>query len=552
MNEIFSSAEHEQATSTGHFCSNINEKRKYYRSSNCLCAKCNHIQQLKIEKISQFKPKNEENFDIEMKIYKEILEQIYDLCEKCKPKVKFEITKQDGILKQYLFRLGEFSFLFEKDSYNMSKSEQIGDNTDTTRSRRRNKNILNAFFFYFMNLCIFLLVTLIIQMNQHDKIKRMSNEKRFNQTSSTRNTSDSYKKKALELFNLYYFTAFSHFQQKAQLLLLYFDTFLETYAGKSLLNSIKSDSNYILLLLLVSYLIACICVSRSLNRNKLTTKMVCLVWLFHLFFICSNYDACQKQFKLLSKSVRTDAIRDSPVEKMYIDLKYDFLGFLIQLLVILIITVSASNFTIMSFKKIGQNKRNMSEQMENQTKSNRMCSEQYLSNQSLKNKPKINLKPSLLNIPIGFEFQKNKNYHNKSPSSAITSNYFLKSKSTFLIGKQSTQNYLDTDYHSDDENFDTESSSSSLISGITNLYLTRNRTVIKRKPDQTNNKQTNSRTESQSWPNGHYGSQSNMINLNNKIIYCIFIISIITNSVFGCFFLINWLRISSQYISPTL
>ena len=79
-----------------------------------------------------------------MKIFKEFLEQVYDLCEKCKPKVKFEITKQDGILKQYLFRLGEFSFLFEKDLIN--KSEPTTSNQMHTKpAKSKNKNPVNTF-----------------------------------------------------------------------------------------------------------------------------------------------------------------------------------------------------------------------------------------------------------------------------------------------------------------------------------------------------------------------------------------------------------------------
>jgi hypothetical protein len=41
------------------------------------------------------------------------LEKIYELCDKCKSRVKFEITRQDGALKHYLFQQGQFSFLYE-------------------------------------------------------------------------------------------------------------------------------------------------------------------------------------------------------------------------------------------------------------------------------------------------------------------------------------------------------------------------------------------------------------------------------------------------------
>jgi hypothetical protein len=47
-------------------------------------------------------------------MYKEYLEKIYTLCSNCQSKVKFEITKQDGILKQYLLNLGMFHNFFER------------------------------------------------------------------------------------------------------------------------------------------------------------------------------------------------------------------------------------------------------------------------------------------------------------------------------------------------------------------------------------------------------------------------------------------------------
>lgn len=76
-----------------------------YRSTNCLCQRCNYYQQLKIEKLSKFEPKKEETYDLEIKYYKNYLEKIYTLCTNCQSKVKFEITKQDGIIKQYLLNL---------------------------------------------------------------------------------------------------------------------------------------------------------------------------------------------------------------------------------------------------------------------------------------------------------------------------------------------------------------------------------------------------------------------------------------------------------------
>ena len=82
------------------------------------------------------------------------------------------------------------------------------------------------------------------------------------------------------------------------------------------------------------------------------------------------------------------------------------------------------------------------------------------------------------------------------------------------MSRKTAQNQLDSDYHSDEENeqIEAESSSSSLISGITNLYLTRNQTAIKSNPRQSSHKQNKSQSELQNSLN----VQSNMIKMNNK------------------------------------
>ncbi|KAI8038429.1 uncharacterized protein LOC128254932 isoform X2 [Drosophila gunungcola] len=50
---------------------------------NGLCDPCNEAQRLKVEKLSQFEPKNESRFDQELKVYRERLEKQFRLCSSC-------------------------------------------------------------------------------------------------------------------------------------------------------------------------------------------------------------------------------------------------------------------------------------------------------------------------------------------------------------------------------------------------------------------------------------------------------------------------------------
>ncbi|XP_017051284.1 uncharacterized protein LOC108094936 [Drosophila ficusphila] len=50
---------------------------------NGLCDGCNEAQRLKVEKLSQFEPKNESRFEQELKIYRERLEKQFRLCSSC-------------------------------------------------------------------------------------------------------------------------------------------------------------------------------------------------------------------------------------------------------------------------------------------------------------------------------------------------------------------------------------------------------------------------------------------------------------------------------------
>lgn len=138
--------------------------KSLYKSTNCLCERCNLYQQLKMEKLSRFEPKNEKHFDLEIKMYKDYLEKIYTLCQNCQSKVKFEITKQDGILKQYLLNLGMFHNFFERKV--TFKNPQLTGNEPESKL---NSTLIKSVQLIIM-LAILIMTTFIITFNSYETV----------------------------------------------------------------------------------------------------------------------------------------------------------------------------------------------------------------------------------------------------------------------------------------------------------------------------------------------------------------------------------------------
>lgn len=135
-----------------------NKQNTHEHKSTFLCDRCTENQKLKIEKLSNFQPQDEKTFDLEMKLYKEYMEKIYDLCGKCKSRVKFEITRQDGILKQYLYRMGKFDYLFEPKMF-VQRLNKFCNKAQIS------KLMINTKFFLY--LIILILSILIISFNDY-------------------------------------------------------------------------------------------------------------------------------------------------------------------------------------------------------------------------------------------------------------------------------------------------------------------------------------------------------------------------------------------------
>jgi hypothetical protein len=105
--KIFSNNTSTTTTTSRRTSQNYNLNNNNNNNTNGLCEKCNLNQELKLIKLTNYESKNEDTYDFEIEMYKDYLDKLYDLCDTCKSKVKFEIRKQDGILKQYLFKLGK-------------------------------------------------------------------------------------------------------------------------------------------------------------------------------------------------------------------------------------------------------------------------------------------------------------------------------------------------------------------------------------------------------------------------------------------------------------
>lgn len=75
--------------------------KKHTESTNLLCNRCNISQEQKLKDLNNFEPKNEDKFDEELKIHKQKLDHIYDLCRGCKQKLNQHLNRQDQQIGHY-------------------------------------------------------------------------------------------------------------------------------------------------------------------------------------------------------------------------------------------------------------------------------------------------------------------------------------------------------------------------------------------------------------------------------------------------------------------
>ncbi|CAB1329740.1 unnamed protein product [Coregonus sp. 'balchen'] len=90
-----------------------------------LCKKCNNNQTVKIKQLASFTPREDENYDEEIEVYKHHVEQTYKLCRPCQTAVEYYIKHQNRQLRAVLFshqlrRSRDCDKAFVKSSYSFS------------------------------------------------------------------------------------------------------------------------------------------------------------------------------------------------------------------------------------------------------------------------------------------------------------------------------------------------------------------------------------------------------------------------------------------------
>ncbi|GAA6107179.1 transmembrane protein 201 [Tachysurus ichikawai] len=83
----------------------VSEAPKTLQWVNCqmlLCKKCNNHQTVKIKQLASFSPREEDNYDEEIEVYKHHLEQTYKLCRPCQTAVEYYIKHQNRQLRALL------------------------------------------------------------------------------------------------------------------------------------------------------------------------------------------------------------------------------------------------------------------------------------------------------------------------------------------------------------------------------------------------------------------------------------------------------------------
>ncbi|XP_017890611.1 uncharacterized protein LOC108631283 [Ceratina calcarata] len=85
------------------YCRTINQQQRSneHDEKSGLCERCNRNESLKLSKLSNYIPRDERNYEYEIKRFKDSLEEIYPLCVRCKATVKGVLCRQALWLAQY-------------------------------------------------------------------------------------------------------------------------------------------------------------------------------------------------------------------------------------------------------------------------------------------------------------------------------------------------------------------------------------------------------------------------------------------------------------------
>lgn len=211
------------------------------------------------------------------------MEKIYDLCDKCKSKVKFEITKQDGILKQYLYKLGNFDFLFERN-------RPIGKyNFDGKKTNPNKPKPSNSYFTVLIYSMIFLLSSITLIFNDFDHL-------------------DQIDEKVLNISELDHVIESLNFKLKSSYLENIIKTIKDSFQASITLLVSKSNFtiqpnlfDYINLTipfnLIMIYFLCCLFAIFSTKSSKKNLNHIGFIWALDLALILTNYKKYMKYFK---------------------------------------------------------------------------------------------------------------------------------------------------------------------------------------------------------------------------------------------------------------
>ena len=84
------------------------------------------------------------------------------MCEECKSKVKFEITKQDGILKNYLLKMGMYEYFFESKQHSKNYASTSTNSLNHLRRHSTSQPLNKPMKFYVCHLKICLILLNLI------------------------------------------------------------------------------------------------------------------------------------------------------------------------------------------------------------------------------------------------------------------------------------------------------------------------------------------------------------------------------------------------------
>lgn len=83
------------------YCKSPKQNDTVNLSKNSFCMDCLEHESLKLLEISNFEPKRQNFYNMELKAFKEYLEERYPLCTKCKSMVQSTLNKQMLWLTRY-------------------------------------------------------------------------------------------------------------------------------------------------------------------------------------------------------------------------------------------------------------------------------------------------------------------------------------------------------------------------------------------------------------------------------------------------------------------